>query len=113
MLVLVVRAYQLLVSPMTPPSCRYHPSCSSYAVVALERHGLLRGGWLAVRRLGRCHPWAAGGVDDVPGTTEARGTSDAWDTVPGSTPSPTSSATRSPAPTGRSSAGLPHVHAGH
>lgn len=62
----LIRAYQLLVSPMTGPSCRYYPSCSSYALVAVQRHGALRGSWLAVRRLLRCHPWAAGGVDDVP-----------------------------------------------
>jgi conserved hypothetical protein YidD len=58
--------YQHLVSPLTPPSCRYFPSCSSYAVTAIRRHGAVRGTWLAVRRLLRCHPWAAGGVDDVP-----------------------------------------------
>ncbi|MBU4215643.1 MAG: membrane protein insertion efficiency factor YidD [Actinobacteria bacterium] len=58
--------YQHLVSPMTPPSCRYYPSCSQYAVIAVTRHGALRGSWLAIRRLARCHPWAAGGVDDVP-----------------------------------------------
>ena len=62
----VIRVYQLVISPLTPPSCRYYPSCSTYAVVALRRHGLLRGGWLAVRRLARCHPWTPGGVDDVP-----------------------------------------------
>lgn len=62
----VIRLYQLLISPMTPPSCRYYPSCSSYAVLALRRHGLLRGSWLAARRLARCHPWSPGGVDDVP-----------------------------------------------
>ncbi|MCV2392844.1 membrane protein insertion efficiency factor YidD [Actinotalea sp. M2MS4P-6] len=62
----LVRFYQLVISPWTPPTCRFYPSCSSYAVTALERHGALRGSWLAVRRLGRCHPWAAGGVDDVP-----------------------------------------------
>ena len=58
--------YQRLISPLTPPTCRYYPSCSQYAVIAVRRHGALRGTWLAVRRLGRCHPWAAGGVDDVP-----------------------------------------------
>jgi len=62
----LIRVYQLVISPMTPPSCKYYPSCSRYAVVALERHGLLRGGWLAARRLARCHPWARGGIDDVP-----------------------------------------------
>lgn len=62
----LVRGYQLVVSPWTAPSCRYYPSCSQYAVIAIGRHGALRGGWLAARRLGRCHPWTAGGVDDVP-----------------------------------------------
>ncbi len=62
----LVRVYQTFISPLTPPSCRYYPSCSSYAVVALQRHGLVRGGWLAVRRLARCHPWTPGGIDDVP-----------------------------------------------
>jgi uncharacterized protein len=72
-LVLLVRFYQLVISPWTPPSCRFYPSCSQYAVVALERHGVFRGGWLAVRRVGRCHPWAAGGVDDVPPRVVADG----------------------------------------
>ena len=66
LLIGVVRLYQTFISPLTPPSCRYYPSCSSYAVVALQRHGLVRGGWLAVRRLARCHPWTPGGIDDVP-----------------------------------------------
>ncbi len=63
-----VRVYrQLAISPVLAPSCRYWPSCSAYAIEALERHGALRGGsWLAVRRLCRCHPWADGGVDPVP-----------------------------------------------
>lgn len=65
-LIAVVRAYQLLISPLLPPSCRFYPSCSAYAVTALERFGPLRGTWLAMRRLGRCHPWTAGGVDHVP-----------------------------------------------
>ena len=65
-LVLLVRAYQLVIWPMTPPSCRFYPSCSQYALVAVERHGAFRGGWLALRRLGRCHPWTPGGIDDVP-----------------------------------------------
>jgi putative membrane protein insertion efficiency factor len=62
--------YRTFVSPLTGPTCRYYPSCSGYAVLAVQRHGALRGSWLAVRRLGRCHPWAAGGVDDVPPTRE-------------------------------------------
>jgi len=61
-----IRFYQRVISPWTAPSCRYYPSCSQYALVAVERHGLVRGGWLALRRLGRCHPWSAGGVDHVP-----------------------------------------------
>ena len=65
-LVALIRVYQSLVSPMTGPSCRYYPSCSSYALLAVQRHGALRGSWLAVRRLARCHPWTPGGVDDVP-----------------------------------------------
>ena len=62
----VVRVYQLLVSPLFPPSCRFSPSCSSYAITSLERHGLLKGGWLALRRTARCHPWNPGGYDPVP-----------------------------------------------
>jgi putative membrane protein insertion efficiency factor len=65
-LIWLVRAYQLLISPMTPPSCRYYPSCSTYAVTALRRYGLFKGTWLALRRLLRCHPWSPGGVDHVP-----------------------------------------------
>lgn len=65
-LIWLIRAYQLLISPVTPPSCRYYPSCSAYAVTALRRFGLVRGGWLAARRLSRCHPWSPGGVDHVP-----------------------------------------------
>src|SRR5690606_30144012 len=61
-LIWLVRGYQLLVSPLLPPSCRYYPSCSAYAVEALRVHGLFRGSWLAARRLARCHPWTAGGV---------------------------------------------------
>jgi putative membrane protein insertion efficiency factor len=66
LLVLVLRAYQLLVSPMLGPTCRFYPSCSAYAVDALRTHGLFRGVWLTVRRLLRCHPWNPGGVDLVP-----------------------------------------------
>ncbi|WP_116116055.1 membrane protein insertion efficiency factor YidD [Austwickia chelonae] len=62
----LVRAYQLLLSPLLPRSCRYYPSCSAYALESLRRFGVLRGTWLGARRLGRCHPWCAGGVDHVP-----------------------------------------------
>ena len=65
-LIALVRAYQLAISPLLAPACRYYPSCSAYAIEALERHGALRGGWLALRRLGRCHPFRPGGYDPVP-----------------------------------------------
>jgi len=61
-----VRSYQLLLSPLLPPSCRFTPSCSAYAHEALMRHGAVRGSWLAARRLARCHPWNPGGYDPVP-----------------------------------------------
>jgi hypothetical protein len=63
----VLRGYQLLVSPLLPPACRFLPSCSEYAVEAIERHGARRGAVLALRRLARCHPWGGSGYDPVPG----------------------------------------------
>ncbi len=65
-LVELVVLYRRLISPLFPPSCRYIPSCSEYAVQALMRHGLLRGLWLATARVVRCNPWSDGGVDPVP-----------------------------------------------
>ncbi len=65
-LIWLVRGYQLAISPFFPPSCRFHPSCSHYAIEALEKHGVLRGTWLALRRVLRCHPWHPGGHDPVP-----------------------------------------------
>jgi len=65
-LIVVVAAYRYALSPMLGRSCRFHPSCSAYAQEALERHGALRGAWLALRRVGRCHPWHPGGYDPVP-----------------------------------------------
>jgi putative membrane protein insertion efficiency factor len=62
----LLRLWQLLVSPVYGQTCRFYPSCTAYAMEAVDRHGLVRGGWLAVRRLGRCHPWNPGGVDLVP-----------------------------------------------
>lgn len=65
-LILLIRTYQLLLSPLLGNHCRFYPSCSHYAVEAIERHGPWRGSQLAVRRLLRCHPWHPGGIDPVP-----------------------------------------------
>ena len=62
----VVRGYQLTIRPLLPAACRFAPSCSEYARAALHTHGLMRGVWLALRRLSRCHPWNAGGYDPPP-----------------------------------------------
>ena len=62
----MVRGYQLAISPLLPASCRYYPSCSAYALEAIERHGPWRGSWLAMKRIGRCHPFRPGGFDPVP-----------------------------------------------
>lgn len=65
-LALPIRAYRLLWSPWVGHNCRYQPTCSAYALEALERHGALKGAWLAMRRIGRCHPFGASGYDPVP-----------------------------------------------
>ena len=65
-LILPIRFYQRCISPLTPPSCRFTPTCSQYAIEALRKHGPLRGTWLAVRRLLRYHPWGGSGYDPVP-----------------------------------------------
>ena len=62
----LIRVYQLTLSPLLAPNCRFHPTCSEYMREAVLRHGLLRGSWLGVKRLGRCHPWHSGGYDPVP-----------------------------------------------
>jgi putative membrane protein insertion efficiency factor len=67
-LVLPIRLYQRLLSPLLGPRCRFYPSCSDYAAQAMLKHGALRGIYLGVRRLLRCHPWNPGGFDDVPET---------------------------------------------
>ncbi|WP_262248979.1 membrane protein insertion efficiency factor YidD [Parapedobacter soli] len=64
--ILLIRAYQLLLSPMLGASCRYTPTCSQYAVEAIRKHGPFKGGWLAVKRIARCHPWGGHGHDPVP-----------------------------------------------
>jgi len=66
LLVLLVRGYQVAISPLLPPACRYTPTCSDYAIEALRRHGALKGSWLTLRRLARCHPFRRGGYDPVP-----------------------------------------------
>ncbi|KRE67038.1 membrane protein insertion efficiency factor YidD [Arthrobacter sp. Soil761] len=65
-LILLLMAYRKVVSPLYGPVCRFFPSCSAYALEAVTVHGAVKGSWLAVRRLGHCHPWNAGGVDHVP-----------------------------------------------
>ena len=64
--VLLIRGYQKFISPFTPSTCRFSPTCSQYAVEALEKHGLLKGGWLALKRIGSCNPWGGSGYDPVP-----------------------------------------------
>ena len=66
LLIALVRFYQMAVSPYFAPSCRYTPTCSSYAIEAIRSHGIFRGSWLAIYRIGRCHPWCEGGYDPVP-----------------------------------------------
>jgi len=65
-LIAPIRLYQKLISPLFPPSCRFSPTCSEYAVQAIQKHGVVRGGWLAIKRVARCHPWNPGGYDPVP-----------------------------------------------
>lgn len=64
--ILPIRFYQLYISPMLPPACRFTPTCSQYAVEAIQKHGVLKGLYLAVRRILRCHPWGGSGYDPVP-----------------------------------------------
>ncbi|MDX2218882.1 MAG: membrane protein insertion efficiency factor YidD [Burkholderiales bacterium] len=65
-LILLIRGYQYFLSPFVGHQCRFTPTCSHYAVGAIQRHGALRGTWLAMRRLSKCHPWHTGGFDPVP-----------------------------------------------
>ncbi|PQB04884.1 membrane protein insertion efficiency factor YidD [Aureitalea marina] len=65
-LVLLIRLYQTLISPLFPSTCRYQPTCSHYTIEALQKHGLFKGSWLAAKRIGSCHPWGGSGYDPVP-----------------------------------------------
>jgi uncharacterized protein len=64
--ILPVRFYQRVISPLTPPSCRYYPSCSQYMIDAIQEWGILRGIWMGIKRISSCHPWSPGGYDPVP-----------------------------------------------
>jgi len=66
LLIALIRGYQWFISPLLGNHCRFYPSCSQYAREAIERHGAVRGVWLAIRRVARCHPWHPGGIDPVP-----------------------------------------------
>ena len=66
LLLIGIRFYRSCISPLLPPMCRYHPTCSAYALEAIERYGAWRGGWMAVRRILRCRPWGGSGYDPVP-----------------------------------------------
>jgi len=72
LILLLLRAYRVAISPLMGPRCRYYPSCSRYAQTAVERYGVVRGSWFAVRRIARCHPWHPGGVDPVPERDDGR-----------------------------------------
>ena len=63
----LIRVYQVALSPLLGPNCRYYPTCSQYAIEAIETHGSLRGAWLTIKRISRCHPWHESGFDPVPG----------------------------------------------
>jgi putative membrane protein insertion efficiency factor len=72
---LLIRAYQWLLSPLLGSNCRFQPTCSHYAAEAITEHGIVRGTWLALRRVGRCHPWGGSGFDPVPPTRQDTGCS--------------------------------------
>lgn len=72
LLIVLLKVYRTVVSPLYGNVCKFHPTCSAYALGAVETHGAVKGSVLAIRRLGRCHPWSLGGYDPVPGTEPAR-----------------------------------------
>jgi putative membrane protein insertion efficiency factor len=65
-LIILIKIYQVLISPLIPPSCRFTPTCSQYALEALKKYGILKGSWLGFRRIIKCHPWGGSGYDPVP-----------------------------------------------
>lgn len=69
-MLLLIRGYQVAISPMLGPRCRFYPTCSCYAAQAITTHGAVKGSWLALRRIGRCHPFNPGGIDEVPAPKE-------------------------------------------
>jgi len=69
--ILLIRFYQAAISPYTPAACRFSPTCSSYSLEALQVHGLFKGSWLAIKRIGKCHPWGGSGYDPVPKKDES------------------------------------------
>ncbi|GBD86566.1 putative membrane protein insertion efficiency factor [bacterium BMS3Abin03] len=64
--IIIIKIYQALISPLFPSSCRYTPTCSQYSIEALKKYGLIKGGWLGIKRISRCHPWGGSGHDPVP-----------------------------------------------
>jgi len=70
--IFIVKVYQTLISPLTPASCRYQPTCSHYTIEALQKHGLFRGGTLSIKRIFSCHPWGKSGYDPVPKKDEKK-----------------------------------------
>jgi len=70
--ILFIRGYQQLISPLFPSTCRYDPTCSHYSIEALKKHGLLKGGWLSIKRIFSCHPWGGKGYDPVPDNDEKK-----------------------------------------
>ena len=70
MLLALIRFYQLVISPIKPPSCRFYPTCSHYGLEAIRRHGAAKGGWLTIKRICKCHPFHPGGFDPVPEKTD-------------------------------------------
>ncbi|WP_252503893.1 membrane protein insertion efficiency factor YidD [Sporosarcina sp. Marseille-Q4943] len=71
-LVGIITIYQKIISPLTPPSCRFYPTCSHYGVEAIQKHGALKGAWLTIRRILKCHPFHEGGFDPVPDKTDKK-----------------------------------------